>query len=556
MLTVASYIVLAFLTIFILGSRSCETYEAPRFTLVSFAAIILGLLWSIYDATLFYDPFFVGLIITLIWWWVVCTLNSERTDLVIKYLLVFTSIVTICMMLKVEYLKFGMICMVIGGVLNCIYAIMESQFKYEPLSTNSNKITLQPIGFQGNVTFLGNFLLPNFFVSLWLAHTCSNWWFIATVIIGYTIVLSKARSAYFGLLIGISYVLLFLLGFKVGVVVVSIVVSSGAVTFFVLRRYQHIPSIWILVRDGSLKERMKYFRVGIEQIKKTPSLGLGFDRFMAQVPIIQKELNNKTNGKFMSNYSNPYPRRVHNDFLQHALDNGIFGLVIILAIIAYALYNAPMCGVAYWYLLVAGLLSILASGIFSFNFYIQPTNAWFWLFIFTLSKSTTMFMTLNQLALVMFFGTGAVLFYRHIFMKTFLFDIYMQEFFIKNQQAPPLKALLIHPLDGTANTHASNFYFTKKNIPLLFFHTICALEHYDGKTKYWNVWTNLGTVFMLVGSPQMAKICYKQALTYGMLEKETEHGLAQAEQLIKQMDAFEKHMKGEQNGSTQRSNET
>tara|TARA_B100001057_G_scaffold157569_1_gene158205 strand:+ start:1795 stop:3066 length:1272 start_codon:yes stop_codon:yes gene_type:complete len=147
----------------------------------------------------------------------------------------------------------------------------------------------------------------------------------------YTIFLLGTRGAFLGLIICFgSYTFYLIINYKkikenfpglfliVSSVVLSVIFNLNSITKgrnnSVLDR---ASSISISTTDGSVNQRLRYYKQGLTQFLKTPFLGVGIGNW--------KLISIEYDKKDIEGYTVPY--HAHNDFIQILSEQGIFGFV-------------------------------------------------------------------------------------------------------------------------------------------------------------------------------------------------------------------------------------
>lgn len=534
MLTLVPYIIIALTGVFFLAHYSHKSYDIPRATLIVLSTLIWPLIY-LYGISVIYIPLGVFYLLgALFGWWILVALLSSHTHIALERTLALCSGAILCIFLPPEGFKIGIMMLVIGALLNCTYAIVQNKLRYEPLKHSSNQSHLYPIGFIGNTNMLGTYLVPHIFLSLWLGYNCHPAWTLALGPILYVIYLTHCRTAILGLFIVLAFTLYTLYGL-LPVLALFTLLSICLFLLFIGALTGLFPLFSSLT---PIKERINYWRVALEQIRHTPIFGLGFNVFQTRVPFLQRDINERTNGRFLAfkNYECPYPQKCHSDLLQHILDGGLVGFGLICSFIYLTLSPIISNTSTHIFPLTLALISLLACGLAFHTFHIMSTNILFWFLSFSLIRlsyggSTEITSGTPFIALFIIYLVLALRFT----LKELMYDLHMQKYFIRGKTSPPLKALEWKPNSSEAHCFAAEYYYHKGNIPKIFEHSIHSLINYDGAQRYWELCSNTALSFLLSGALTLAEQYYHRALSFWPEYKGAQNGLKQLEEITKRI---------------------
>ena len=511
MLTLVPYLILSLVGVMFCGMIFWKAFDIPRNVILSVGGLVSLWLWIGYGASVIYLPSgVVYLTLGMLVWWLARSMTSAHPQNSLNDCVVFGGVVVMCLLLEPGWEKVAIQVFVVAALLNCVYAIMQRDFRYEPLKESSNFSHHYAIGFLGNENMLGCYLVPHIFMAGWLGATVHPAWFMAVIPIIYTTWRTRCKNAFLGVASGLVY----LTGIYVGwMMTVNAAIVAGLIIGVLY--YKGV----LKDRNGlnTLRERLNYWRVALLQIQKTPLMGLGFNEFQIKVPFLQRELNKDSNGEFLKkeNYECPYPQKCHNDYLQHALDNGLIGLGLILALTVLALRgHVGMTG--NWSFLTAGFVTMLVMSAFFHTFHIRSTNVLFWFLTFMLIRAGSSELMPVEL------GIPLVIFILVIYgvlvirapLRWALADFWYHRFVTKGDIKYAKKCLNIRPYSGAFRTMVSKYYFQKNQVPQLYEHSMAAVHDYDGDQRLWELWANLGTALMLNGAFHIAKRCYETSLSF------------------------------------------
>ena len=485
-----SFITIALVGVFIAGIYSWRTYEVPREALVVGAAILIGLfqLRSL--------PFFIYLMLI---WWLLSSLASKRSDIALKEFMFFCCAVLLAWMaVSSGNFRLGLQLIVLGALLNCIYGLAQNLLRWEPMKRSANALHHYSIGFVGNENMLGNWLIPMPFVMLWLG----GWWQLGIPLVLLTIYRTRCRTAMVGLAIAtVCYI-----SAQVGWVFALVDVAFFGLMFWLL---VVVPKL-ITWGESTLKERTNYWRIALDNLPKASVLGLGFNVVKVMVPFSQRHLNESSNGKFLAphNYKDPYPQRVHNDYLQMVLDIGLLGAILtwFLPIMAVILgWGDPLS---------FGLVGLLIAGLGFHCFSIRPINVIIWVLTFYLLTTHSILLMLSvAVPAWAAFPLLITLAYRYTFRWT-MFDITFQKYFRTQNIAYVHKALRWWPTSSAAHTWAGRHCVMVGDTTNIFNYSIRALTYNDGEQRMWELWNNLGTACAVNGAFGLAAYCSQESLNF------------------------------------------
>jgi O-antigen ligase len=509
------YILLAILSVLVSGPQLRSPYDVLRRMSIPFLGLAYILQWWVAGTSVNLSSVVIWLTLGMIGWWVVTTLVSPYRYVSVSELCVWVGSVVFIMTAFDGINLDGIKIVMIGIVANCLYAIMQNVFRYEPIEKLSNQMIFAPVGFIGNTNMLGNFLVVNFFLSLLLVDE-SRWWLFVSGLIAYTIWLTKCRGSYVGLFAGIVFMCINTTSddiYTFGVIIVSGLLVAGVVK----RQYvfDHITG----------KERLQYWKIAWEQIKRNPGFGIGLDCLKCVVPYIQKDLNHKTNGDFLKpdNYKIPYPQKCHNDYLQMVCDVGIPGLVAYLGLITLALISdaSPV--------LKGGLVAALVTWLFMHNLHTAPTNLWIWFVLFSCLRSTSDYIT--PLYVIVAIIVVILATYRNL-INDLICGFYFQRSLITKNADYLLKGLQYAPTDGNSLVQAGAAFQRKNDSINALDVTMRGIYNYDGAIRIWELWLNAAKTHLTLGGLLAAEACAKRSLELNPNFKDAEVFVSQINTIL------------------------
>ena len=294
------------------------------------------------------------------------------------------------------------------------------------------------------------------------------------------------------------------------------------------------------IRRGSstLMERINYWKVAERQIRKTPWFGVGFSELQNSVCFLQRELNDSSGGGFLKreNYIDPWPRRCHCDFLQHIVDHGVVGGLLVVGWVLGALWWGMGPGQPWSVVCTASaLFGFMVCGLGFHTFYVLPTNLVFWFITLNLWRlggssevaiyGTTFLYIAIPLALLTLILTG----------KKLLFDVGFQKFLRTGSDRTRTWLLEMFPDSAVLHDYVSLQCASQLDVKGIISHSAQAIVHYDGINRLWEAYANLGSGLMLTGAMNLAERSYKQALSLWPAFERGQRALKQLEEVRKVM---------------------
>jgi len=437
-------------------------------------------------------------------WWALTSAVAKHSHTAWSSFSMYAGVVLVFLLLPFELSCLGLSLVMIGVGVNGLLGIAQRGLRYEPFKRSPNRQWFNPIGLIGNSNMLGNFLVPNFFLSVYLAQEMSMWWLVMSVLIGYAVWMTRCRGAYAGLLCGSLYA--------------AFVIRSGWISdFFILGMVCFVTLVVCWKRNGTfamlrskhaITGRFRFWRIALEAIKHAPITGVGFNCLKLFVPHIQRELNEKSGGEFMNpiTYTMPYPQRCHNDLLQLAADTGIPGALAWVGLIVMSLM-APVD-----VLIKAGLVGMLVGGVFLHNLAISTTNVWMWFIIFICLKSYNIHIPMDVPLYVNIGAVVVLLLALQYHAHEFITDLYVKSFFDTNDTSKLHKALRYTDDNGYALVHLAANAQSQCRAWEAFRYTMKSINSYDGNIRLWELWTNAGKACLLLGAPVISEHCAKLAI--------------------------------------------
>lgn len=231
-----------------------------------------------------------------------------------------------------------------AGAVSAAIVVIESRTGTRIVSTS---IAATTAGFEGvarsaggsdqNPTTAAQMLLVSVALAIGLLFAGERRWrwpLAAVVALGtLALVLGSARSAILGLVAAFGLVALSFRGrpFFPLLVVGGLVAAVAAIPFLPPTLVDRFAAIGDFTRDQTLFRRITYLRIGADLIAQSPVWGVGPGNF---------PLYYVTDRYRWMPGREPYPRELHNSFLDAATEYGLVGFAIFAAALGHALLSA------------------------------------------------------------------------------------------------------------------------------------------------------------------------------------------------------------------------
>jgi len=490
LITACTYMVL------ITNGVFAQPFSIPRNTFLCVAGHLLLGAW-LYSGPVIQVPAGTAVLASaMVIWWFVCAAGSERNDNAIRWTLIygFSVFLGVFLLAGVEALTV-IEAFTAMATLNALVAIIHNVFRIKLHNKIRYRKQFEPAGLIGNPNHLAAYLAPHALMAAHLAAAQSFFWAFAGAVILFAMWRTKCRAAFMGVGIGA----LLLAGLHNPIVFMLVLPFGGA--FFLFNQH-------------TLKERMNYWRVAVEQIRRSPVTGVGFRCWKLTVARIQGDIHKRTAGEFLrkENYQDPWPKLAHNDALQAVLDNGIPGLLLLGAVTATAVAAASGGG-SEGYLILAVIAAIAGNGLFFHALHIPALNLVFWAMIGCAWQGYGLKIDLSgtlPLVAVLYFAIGCLV-YRYI-IKRALWSFYLNRYYAKKTTTDLTRCLRLDPRSTHANSLAADHCSKEGHFVTAWVHTVKAIEHYDGDLLLWWLYRGMGDIAYFNGAHVLANAAYNQAL--------------------------------------------
>ena len=520
-------------------------YVYPRTTLLVVAGYLLLGVWLVTGPVVYLTPLAVSTAVLLLGVWFVSAALGLRPHISYHHVLKLGFALFVGFMLaagvRLQDL-FGVF--VAAATASAAVAVLHNRFHIVIFSKIRYRKKFEPSGLIGNPNSHASFLLPNLFLAFYLG--CSHWaWFLPVPLLGWALWLTRCRAAMIGAYVGAACFAFLALP------------VSYAALLFVLQVIA-LPFAWryknaLNQNNQTFRERINFWRVGWEQIKATPVLGVGFDCFKVRVPYLQRDINERTNGEFLKeeNYKDPWPQNAHSNVVQGVLDNGLVGFGILAAITIVAFIGTMQAGSVSGSLLTcsvtgslltSALAAIIVNGLFFNSFHILPTNLTFWAIAGSGLRGESAVLELGSWPVMAAAGIGylvlGVMIYRYVIKK--LIWAYGAEQYMKSKHTDEkelMRVLKADPRSTFSNISAATFCWRRYEIARAYTHVIKAIEHYDGEMFLWLLYTNLGNSYYQSGAINLALGAFEESLRFFPRWEPGRAGAAQARQRLEQINA-------------------
>lgn len=337
---VLMWIVLISIFMFVLPRISHRFSTPGSFAMAISFPIVLGM-YSIYGMGIYITSYMAVLVAGIIFVLIISTILSDRPDMAIKHLIVYSAAVFI----GIAFSGHDVWLIVIYS------AILHSIFICVPIASSNN-------GYLGNSNFAGALLAPCVLIAIHIGQP------LAALLLSIVLYKTRCKGAVLGLSIGALFVSPLLSIFFI---------IMYLPLFFNVKSIRKLPSAKMLVR-------IKTFFLKARQ-KNTISLRVRLSMWRSSLKFLNiKRFFFGVGGDvgrilFMKDrYQQPRFRRLHSDLVQGLFDGGIFYVILYLWIGIHSIMIAPPA-------LAAALLSLMIAGLFVDTQLIHFTSALFWLLV-------------------------------------------------------------------------------------------------------------------------------------------------------------------------------
>ena len=477
------------------GPYLFNPFSVPKKAFVGGLAFVVLCLWAwAGEFTLNLGPAFVPLLAYL-GWATVRGVFAQRSAQALEMLTWQVGLFMVCL---VALPLGGLVVKLLfaAAAINALLAITQNRLRYEPMKWCANVNYHYPTGLIGNTNMLGCFLVPALFVGVSMVHMSLIVW-VGLALVAYALYLTKCRSALVGLVTGGLGFTVSEWGWEVGLTTGYYLAVSGFVLFLLrpqLFTWRHEPVI----------ARLATWQNALRKLRRCWLFGLGFDNYRLSVPYINEELNKESNGAYLEEgwFKDPWPCRAHSDILQGLLDNGVIGL----ALVGWVIYTALTSNMSSYE--IGALCAFLGCGLAFHPSTIAPCAVWFWWLTASAGSGTALTVSLPVGVWVFVVTTVAFVLY-----KTALVPLlYDRALNVVKIGKFPKDAIVLMPDRSEPHCYAAQYQFTQLKPWQMFKHTIHALGNFDGSTRLWEIWCNLGTALFMSGAFWVAEQCYIRSL--------------------------------------------
>ncbi len=313
-----TWIVLISIFIFVLPGISHRFGMPGSFAIAISFPMVLGL-YSVLGTGLQITPYMAALVAGIIFVLIISTILSDRPDMAIKHLIIYTGAAFI----GIAFAGYDIWLIVI------ISAILHSVFICVPLKGRNN-------GLLGNSNFVGAFLAPCVFIAFHINEP------LAAVLLIAVLIKTRCKGGMIGAVAGSFFI-------NSAIPLVLFILFSP----FIFRG-RSIPFGTLSTRLSMWKSSFKYMTIN------RFFFGVGGD--VGRILFMRDR------------YEKNRFRRLHSDIVQGFFDGGIFYVILYLWIGIYSISIAPPS-------LAAALTSLMVAGLFVDTQLVHFTSALFWLLI-------------------------------------------------------------------------------------------------------------------------------------------------------------------------------
>ena len=261
--------------------------------------------------------------------------------------------------------------------------------------------------------------------------------------------------------------------------------------------------------SSHLRYRFRYWQAAWQLIKERPLHGFGLKTYRVEVYRAQRDLNFKSNGKFLGKaYQTPQPRECHNDIIENFVESGFIGGFTFLFIVGLVLFHgwsyAQEINNIKDFILIAGvtsgIIAVLVNANFFFVLRLGPSALLFWL-------SLSMLETISNPVVVYSFNINVVFICLLILLLiallwesvikpnlgNFYFTLSQFSNYSDNKEKYLNQAIKCCPKEGIFRTHALVGYMDVDSLEADD-HAEVIRNHYDGMTPAWAARTNMAII--------------------------------------------------------------
>jgi hypothetical protein len=495
--------------VLILPMWSARPYEKPRTTLFAVGVLVIFGIMAHRGLDIRIPRFTFTMVVLMIAYWALVSGLSSRPKISWQHMIKFTATVIFGLFIMAPEWRPAFVQIAVSmAVLHSIIAILQSTFKVVPfkaLSTFKPNYACGLLSRSPNI--LGHYLVPHLFLVAWLASTGSPLWLLTLPPMGWALWLSKCRGALLGTVGGAIFLGTVLMDAAwvvggIGIVCVALLLDGKT------RRF-------LFSRSATVSDRFRYWGVAMAGIEQMPLVGYGFDVIKTRVPFLQREINEKTDGRFLAGYHHPEPQKMHNDLIQSLLDTGPLGTAMVVSLVALAVTVGLMTGQVF---LTTALISMIVCGLVFHVSYFLPINIVFWFLIGALLQTPEVAFALdpNLFFWISFAGLG-YLAWRFIILEQrndYIRWQLVNALDAGDQNRLIMKAMALHPASSRLAVWAAKVWHPQGRYFEIIQVLTRAIYSYDGITTLWFLWAHLSIAYLFAGAPGMAFEAAEEALRF------------------------------------------
>ena len=358
-------------------------------------------------------------------------------------------------------------------------------------------------GTLGNRNWYAGFVIPSVGFVMYLAVTC-HWTFGLVILPAlWTLKLGRSKSALAAFTWGLAFAA--------------------------------IPFMWD--KWVTARKRLYFLRAGFFLIKERPLFGWGPRMFRREVYRAHAKINEETKGTFLDRkrYDNPKPRETHNDYVGWWVDSGLIGLLLFLGAVLWPVVSSVQSLNLAVIVILYATVGCLIDGLVFYPFRQAGMAVPFWTLLIMLEvlvdKQQFHYYTLSVMDSLLINCTVTLIILKSTY-NYFMSSWWANRAYSGNDPTAMDKALRLDP--------NNNLYLTSLLPGLMKQDVIAAcscasrvIEHFDGDTVPWVVWTQYGQARLGLGSLIEAKKCFEIALqTYPGFQPAV-NGIKQCNQVLR-----------------------
>jgi len=460
-----------------------QAKEQATILLMGIAAIVM--LWSGIPAFSGPNRYLLAVVVfcvfSLLW--------ADHHHLATREVVRVLSVLVFCLLAQRVPFDFSFQAAVIPATVTALYGMSQQLLKkdiVDPRFTPFMRKKTRFKGWMGNSNYTAAYLVPCFFISLWLIWNVSAFYAISAVIIIGGIALSHCRAAQ-------------------GAVALGLCIIEPAVLFMVIPA-AIVTYMYKVGCKESVGHRLLMTRAAIAMWLRRPIFGWGPRCFRHKHTRAVAELNLKDptilgNQKEPGRFQFTVGRRAHNDYAESLAEYGLLGCALCAAFLGFVVLRAWEADT----FILAGVVAFMANAAFFLSFRDTGVSLPFWLLAGVAISEGQRQIAIKVNIEMAFIAALAI---------AYLVYCYAYKPWRANRAAEKgdlLTALKLEPYRTEWLYRITKEAMKNKNYPLAFNCAEKALFFYDGERPEWAVYFVFGSIALDAGAVDIAASCFHQA---------------------------------------------